>query len=447
MASPLQDQVLYTIYSEVEPLSKWQERRLVVATAGPLLLAIAGSSLLPLPCAFGQVGFAAGTVLTLLIAAVNDYTTVLMVRAAARLGVSSYEEAVLGSAGRTGLLVARISLVVLLFGSLCGNQAAISETASRALQLAGYEWLASQHALILCGAMLLVMPPSLNSLTEMVGLSMFGVGMMLVVTGYLLYVCVSSDSQMESFELGVRLEALPEAASTFGFAFYVQPCVLPMLRSLPPGPTGARVLERATHLTYVIILFIYFTVGAAGLLYFGRDTPQDVLQGFGGNGGALISGLFCLYLAATYAPIAVPLRESLVRLWLELRRGRGTPLGSPALMAEFSRRVEHDAVPNAVATCIICGLVFVVALVLPDASAALFALTGATGVCMVAYVLPAWTHLAGARRARWARTDGAADGVILQLVVGVGLLVSLLTLVSIAREWAGAQEQTCASQD
>ena len=67
---------LYTIYSdaEVEPYrqSWWRESRLVVATSGPLLLAIAGSSLLPLPCAFGQTGFVAGTALMLCIAAAND---------------------------------------------------------------------------------------------------------------------------------------------------------------------------------------------------------------------------------------------------------------------------------------------------------------------------------------------------------------------------------------
>jgi amino acid permease len=442
MASHQYSQGIYTIYSEAEPLSKWQENKLVVAAGGPLLLAIAGSSLLPLPCAFGQAGFVAGTALLLLIAAVNDYTTVLMVRAAARLRVSSYEEAVLGSTGRTGLLVARLSLVVLLFGTLCGNLAAIAETATRALYLAGYEWLASQQALLLTGATLLVLPLSLNSLTDMVELSIFGVGTMLLMAGYLVYVCVCSGAQLESFELDIRLEALPEAASTLGFAFYVQPCVLPMLRSLPPGPLGARVLERATHLTYLVITLVYLIVGAAGLLLFGRDTPQDVLQGFGGAGGALVATLVSLYLAASFAPIAVPLRESVVRLWLGVSRARGPPMGSIALLAELSHRVELAPVPNAIVTSAIIGLVYLVALLLPDASAALFALTGATGVCMVAYVLPVWTHLAGMRRA--GRVRASAGGVAMQLVVGLGVMMSVLTLASVARAWIGAQEQTCA---
>ena len=56
---------------------------IVLRTAGPLMLAIAGSALVPLPCAFGQMGIPVGTVLLLLIAAANDYTTVVMVRAAA----------------------------------------------------------------------------------------------------------------------------------------------------------------------------------------------------------------------------------------------------------------------------------------------------------------------------------------------------------------------------
>ena len=63
----------------------------VIRTAGPLLLAIAGSALSPLPCAFSLTGVPVGTVLMLAIALANDYTTVIMVRAASKANVSGCE--------------------------------------------------------------------------------------------------------------------------------------------------------------------------------------------------------------------------------------------------------------------------------------------------------------------------------------------------------------------
>ena len=65
---------------------------LVMRTAGPLILAIAGSALTPLPCAFSLTGVTAGGLVLLAIGAANLYTTILMVRAAARCGTSGYEE-------------------------------------------------------------------------------------------------------------------------------------------------------------------------------------------------------------------------------------------------------------------------------------------------------------------------------------------------------------------
>lgn len=51
---------------------------------------------------------------------------------------------------------------------------------------------------------------------------------------------------------------------------------------------------------------VYLVVSVSGLLFFGLDTPQDVLQGFGGPAGAAISALFALYLMLCFAPCCVP---------------------------------------------------------------------------------------------------------------------------------------------
>ena len=71
--------------------------RSVLLTAAPLLLAIAGSALTPLPCAFSLAGVSGGTLLLIAIAIANDYTSVIMVRSASRLGGTGYEEVVLAA--------------------------------------------------------------------------------------------------------------------------------------------------------------------------------------------------------------------------------------------------------------------------------------------------------------------------------------------------------------
>ncbi|EOD36973.1 hypothetical protein EMIHUDRAFT_122479, partial [Emiliania huxleyi CCMP1516] len=417
---------LFTIYSELDHDEQdarraWlQDVGRVVKTSGPLLLAISGSALLPLPCAFGQAGIPGASVLLVLTAAANDYTTILMVRAASRLGVSSYEEAVLGSAGRAGLVVARVSLVVLLFGTLCGNLSAISETAERALVLAGWTRLAARHDVLLAGATVVVMPLSLLQLGEMGGISLFGLAMMVALLGYLAHACLHSHAALRPYMLSPQPAALPTAASTFGYALYVQPCVPPLLRSLPPGEQGRKTLERAAHLTFGVSALFYLLVGCSGLLLFDTKTPQNALQGF-----AHASELY---------------RESLA--------------GSPPLVLNMhTAPAELPPLSNALVTAFIVGAAHAVARLLPNASASIFAFTGATGVAMVAYVLPAWTHMAGPRRnprrapatgsnLRASRLEGRTSDsggpaarrrrrrpqILLALVVWLGLFVSGLTL-------------------
>ena len=137
----------YHLHSEAPPSPRRSsDAALVLGTTGPLLLAIAGSAIVPLPCAFGQMGIPAGAAFMVLIALANDHTTILLVRAATKLRVGSYEEVVLCTMGERGLFWARVSLVILLFGTGCGSLAAIQETAVRAAQLGHFSWLAGTAA-------------------------------------------------------------------------------------------------------------------------------------------------------------------------------------------------------------------------------------------------------------------------------------------------------------
>ena len=265
---------------------------------------------------------------------------------------------------------------------------------------------------------------------------------------------------------------LTEAASIFGFAWYVQPYPLPLLRALPPGEQGAATLVAALHVTFVITGMAYLSVGLGGLFLFGEGhVPQDVLQGFHGRVGGTLAGAFCLYLMLCYAPNVVPLRETLVRLYHEshmdssvtkpavtkpVSRALNPSCSNEDAMQPSSRSAVLPPLQNAAFTAALVGLAFGVAAVLPDASAQIFALTGATGVCAIGYVFPIYSFwclpedFGGARRPtpadRWPRrlcmwlTQRAWPTCVLFL----GCAVSILTLIAVFEQWAHpAEASTC----
>lgn len=321
----------------------------VVTLAAPLLLAIAGSALTPLPCAFDQAGVLLGTLTCLVIAVANDYTSCIMVRAAARLGVSGYEEVILQAGGRRAHNFCRLALVVLLFGTMCGCLAAIQETSTHAVGefaartgSGAAEWLAftevGRASLLVCLTVTVLLPLSLASLGELPFVPLLGVVMMVGITSYVMYSAISTSSHHASIVaistpqswLGVT-----EAASTFGYAFYVQPYAVPLLVQAPAGDQNAQALTRALHLTFVLTALSYLCVGLGGLIFFGEGhVPQDLLQGFSGRLGGVLSAVFSLYLMLCFFPTVVPLRETLVRLYHEASLSYFVLNATPRLLRE-----------------------------------------------------------------------------------------------------------------
>jgi len=463
----------------------------VVTTAAPLLLAIAGSSLTPLPCAFSLAGVSLGSLALCSIGIANNYTSVLMVRAASRLGVSGYEEVVLAAGGRQALKWCRVALVILLFGSMCGCLAAIQETAGRAAAELGARtgyalplWLsasgAGRIAMLVTLTVFVLLPLSLASLGELPCVSLLGVVLMVAISVYVVGSAVTvrllttippaALSRMTLIGLPQGGMALTEAASTFGYAFYVQPCAVPLLRTLPAGERGASTLVAALHVTFVATGIAYLAVGLGGLFFFGEGAvPQDLLQGFHGRIGGSLAAVFCVYLMLCFSPTVVPLRETLVRLHYESSMhyflSESTPRaprpdGAVEACREHSphrSREEVTAPPprpavlppvqNALLTASLVGLALGVAALLPNASAQIFAVTGATGVCCIGYVFPIYSYwrlpeeLGGAADPADSPTWGGYLGSWLTarawpaLVLGLGVLVSLLTLVAIFKQW------------
>ena len=118
----------------------WREVRGNALTLG---LVMFGGAIFPLAFAFSLTGLALGFAVVVTVALLNDYTCCLLLRAARRcddLGARdangstlSFEELARFCGGAPALALARVALVVLLFGTSCGGLAVIGEAGGRAL--------------------------------------------------------------------------------------------------------------------------------------------------------------------------------------------------------------------------------------------------------------------------------------------------------------------------
>ena len=470
------------------------ENLLVIKSAMPLLLAVAGVSIAPLPCAISLSGIPGGVFLLVLLACINCYTSILLATAASRVGNFGYEE-IMGLRGPCSQNISRIALIVMLFGTLCGSLSVVWETGKHGARFIwGLDaWLADDGIggltllVILCFGVLL--PLSLARLGEIFAISLIGITLSLVVTVYTLYTAVSTGGFSEPLvaaELTPVWTELPTTASLIGFAFWVQPVVLPLMEELPPGPVGVRIMTRALCLTYFCTALIYGSIGLGGFLAFGAATPQDILDGFSGTAGDMLACVFCIYVILSTPPVVVPLREVIERLitargsrpgprpmrrhlpveqlidaaldsrWggggssagadsprLDVRdrdpaspyepaspSGSSSPLSPWPLLPPPPRRVAISErfralgkrIQDLIITSLLLGAVFIVVVTLPGASATFFNVTGASGVCLICYVFPVLAYW-------WTLTPRATGGsLVISWAVDYALPAAVLLL-------------------
>ena len=204
----------------------------------------------------------------------------------------------------------------------------------------------------------MLFPLSLAGLGEMDVVSIFGAVMVVILSGYTVYVAAASGHGISPSEIELKWSTLPESLSELGFAFWLQarsefgairrnysaqfcailrrpppsppqPCVLPLLRELPEGEVGERVMTKALHLTFSLTTLVYATIGLAGYIAFGDATPPNILGGFKGAVGGVLAFVFCAYICLCFAPTVPPLRETLLRLLCATARRRPPPTPPP----------------------------------------------------------------------------------------------------------------------
>eukprot|EP00882_Tetradesmus_deserticola_P021587 GHRQ01023369.1.p1 GENE.GHRQ01023369.1~~GHRQ01023369.1.p1 ORF type:complete len:212 (+),score=81.99 GHRQ01023369.1:248-883(+) len=122
------------------------------------------------------------------------------------------------------------------------------------------------------------------------------------------------DGQLPLWSLQVDSH-LPEAFAVVGYAFYMQPMMMPLLREMPEGEHGVRIMQRAVHATlFGIALTVYFSMGLFGAALFGQDTEGNIMVNqlvTGRAATAALYGTMLLYLALGMTTTQYALRASL----------------------------------------------------------------------------------------------------------------------------------------
>lgn len=178
----------------------------------------------------------------------------------------------------------------------------------------------------------------------------------------------------------VPLWSFNNSAHTFallGFSFYIHPLMMPMLAELPPGRVGLRIMSDSIKLVILGFSFAFISyIAVMGAAAFGRNTQGDImlnrLLDARWARGAFAAAMLT-YLSAGIPPLVLSLRSYLdfiiagPRAPYRARRFHALTLGIvafPLLLTWRNPRISQQA----------------------------FAFTGATGVCVVCYVVPVLAH-------------------------------------------------------
>ncbi|KXZ50238.1 hypothetical protein GPECTOR_17g876 [Gonium pectorale] len=279
----------------VPPFGKDSAGHALYSALVTLTLGVLGSTVLPVPYAFSKTGVAAGAVTMGLVAAANDASCCMMIRAAAHTGLTTYEQLAQwaggpGPAGRRARVFTQVSLLLLLFGTLCGGLAFLSDVARVMVQ----QGLGPGNApallerdgrpVMVLTVLAVLLPLCLQRhIRQFEKAATVGVVVVValcsIIVGKALALRFPAVRRGELDVLRVKVDGhLPEAFAVLGFAFYMQPMLMPLLKEMPPGPAGTALTERAVHITlFGVACGVYGTVGIFGAAIFGASTESNIM--------------------------------------------------------------------------------------------------------------------------------------------------------------------------
>ncbi|OAE35796.1 hypothetical protein AXG93_2138s1030 [Marchantia polymorpha subsp. ruderalis] len=358
--------------SFLDVMKQRRDRRAVLAVVPSLTLGIMGGAVLPVAWAFSVTGIICGLLIMLIVAAANTYTCDLLLKQAYATQTYDYETLALMIGGRKWKLVTEISIVILLLGTLIGQTAQMGEVGTIGLDAISPNlpnWLvgSSGRVFMVLGTVLIAAPLCLGK--QLRQLEYAGVIGTSIVIWLLISVVFKSSREdlpaIRSKEFATvgfnNIGDVTQAVSIFGFAFYVQPIMMPLLVEVPD----------------VNAFIIYFLVGFFGAALYGQATESNILENEW-LGGGVAQGILNLSMAV-YLCLSVPVVEFPTRHTI-----------NGWLPETFMKDRAYARQLIITATILIFSLGM--ALAFPSSSGSVLVVTGATGVCMVSYLIPVVNH-------------------------------------------------------
>lgn len=367
-------------------------QRAFLSACVTLTLGILGSSVLPVPYAFSRTGILPGLAISFTIALSNAYTGTLILRAAGHLGKRTYEGVCAGAIGSAAARVAaQLALIALLFGTLAGDAALLADTGTLTIEDftegTAPKWLTGSGRIpMLVLITFLVIPLSLSRrMRSLERAAIAGVFLVLILAVVVVHgsiaaglpAIVSGELPFAKPAPGAKAQ-LPEAVAVLSFAFYLQPMLLPLLSEMPPGRAGLDATCRALQIVTVGFAFVVYAIlGIFAAARWGLKTEGDVLVNtwLPGRSAGYLDASMAVYLSISMAPMAITMRYLLDAV-----------VASGELATFVWRRDLIFTLGSIIAAT-------AVASAWPEKAETLFAVTGASAVCLVAYVFPVAVHL------------------------------------------------------
>lgn len=356
-----------------------------------LSLGILGASVLPVPFAFSRSGIVIGFFLAFFVASTNALTCTILLRSAAKRGAHTYEALAAEVLGRPwGLLITRVSLILLLFGNLCGDFALLADMGDIAVRdlFPGHKpgSLQPRLILIILSASLVFPLSCTRHMRQLEKAAVLGLGLIIILALVIIFNAAQhgfpaiASGELPWFGPSASVvESLPEAVAVFSFAFYLHPMLLPLLHEMPSGPFGVTMTCRAAQIaTVVVATGVYSIVGICAAARYGLKTEGDVMVNnwLPGRWNGALDAVMALYICISMAPMAMTLRFQLENLLY----------GEDYLSAQDDSYRSREIKITLVSLLASLG----VALIWPTESELMFAWTGASACSMVCYIIPVW---------------------------------------------------------
>lgn len=353
------------------------------------VIGILGPALLTIPYALRSAGMLLGIALLLATALMSDYAIVFLIDASVLIPVGkmrTFEDVASSAGGKVAKFTLQLSLVVMLFGCMCGNMAAAAALAHVIATALGFPNLT--YAQLLSGIVLCIMAPlafvrKLDTLGKFS--SPLGVFSYFVLCGVVIFeflIDPNFDSQLQNLHPLARTDSSVLACVNIAvFAFTLSPyCFSIFFEEIAPGCDDPSVVpaqqvptkrfRRVVHAGVALSFVLYMIVGVTGLLHFGTQTQSNIILNYPVTSPVTItmSILMAVSVCMSFPMNVYPLRVTVDRL----------VAGDKPVPSEARFITETiTLVVSAFGTC----------LAVPDIGK-IFDVTGATGCMLLSFLLP-----------------------------------------------------------